>query len=352
MINATEGLDTADGEFISPFDLNGNQEEWKNSLINNLFSTVECLKSELIEKNKFIDRLLTLHEQDIVTLNEFRNSSDTISNNSVSTELNTSFNQFSFDNVTMRRKHKTNNTESVTSEAICNIPLTDQLLLIRAMQHKKFTDAAKDNDMSINYGESNLPPNIDDYDDENSRKQYICSPPKPPHHSKKKAWNQNTLLIVGDSILNGVQEGKMSSNGSIKVRSFPGAVINDFYNYLEPLMEKKPDKLIVHVGSNDAFDKTAEVIFNDLVQLKSYIKQRFCIDAVISCPTIRTDNSRAKKVVAELREYLNKLEGTVICNDNITDECLGKGGKHPGLHLNPKGSGRLALNFISYNRRH
>ena len=42
----------------------------------------------------------------------------------------------------------------------------------------------------------------------------------------------------------------------------------------------------------------------------------------------------------------------VICNSNVTDDCLGKGGKHPGLHLNPKGSSILASNFISYNRKH
>ena len=50
----------------------------------------------------------------------------------------------------------------------------------------------------------------------------------------------------------------MSSNDSIKVRSFSGAVVNDFYNYLEPLMDKKPSKLILHVGTNDATNKSAE----------------------------------------------------------------------------------------------
>ena len=33
-------------------------------------------------------------------------------------------------------------------------------------------------------------------------------------------------------------------------------------------------------------------------------------------------------------------------------DCLGKGSKHLGLHLYTKVSGRLAMNFISCNRRH
>ena len=37
----------------------------------------------------------------------------------------------------------------------------------------------------------------------------------------------------------------------------------------------------------------------------------------------------------------------IIRNDNIDGSCLSKG----GLHLNDKGSGRLAMNFLSLIRR-
>ena len=117
-------------------------------------------------------------------------------------------------------------------------------------------------------------------------------------------------------------------------------------------MCRKPSKLIIHAGTNDAMDKSADEILFELLQLKAYVKQRIGITAIISCPTIRTDNTKAKQVVSELCVKLNKLNVPIICNINISDDCLGKGGKHPGLHLNPKGCGRLATNYISYNRRH
>ena len=126
----------------------------------------------------------------------------------------------------------------------------------------------------------------------------------------------------------------MSSNGSINVRAFPGAVVNDFYHYLEPLMHKRPGKLIIHASTNDAVINSADEILFELIQLKSYIKNRSEIDATFSCPTMRNDNIRAKKVVAELCGKLQSLNIPIICNSNVTDECLGKGGKH----LNSKGS--------------
>lgn len=115
-------------------------------------------------------------------------------------------------------------------------------------------------------------------------------PPKlpiPPIKRSKKSWPPNTCLIVADSTLNGLNEGKMSKNKKIVVRSFSGAVVNDFYNYLEPLMEKKPSKLIIHAGTNDTSSKNANEIFTELLQLRDYVKMRFNIDARISCPTLR-----------------------------------------------------------------
>ena len=41
------------------------------------------------------------------------------------------------------------------------------------------------------------------------------------------AWKKGTTLIVGDSTLSGLKETKMSQKRLIKVRTFPGATIQD-----------------------------------------------------------------------------------------------------------------------------
>ena len=57
----------------------------------------------------------------------------------------------------------------------------------------------------------------------------------PNKQVKKQA--RNSVVIVGDSIIKQVDQRKMSSNKTVKVRSFPGATIEDMA-LLETLTEK------------------------------------------------------------------------------------------------------------------
>ena len=66
---------------------------------------------------------------------------------------------------------------------------------------------------------------------------------------------------------------------------------------------------------------------------------------------MRVDNMKGRKTVAELGRKLKVLNILNIANANITEDCLGMKGKHPGLHLNKKGYSRLATNIISHSRR-
>ena len=50
-------------------------------------------------------------------------------------------------------------------------------------------------------------------------------------------------------MLNGVEERKMPSY--VKVRNFPGSTVRDMYDYVKPLLRKRPPHLILHVGTND-----------------------------------------------------------------------------------------------------
>ena len=61
--------------------------------------------------------------------------------------------------------------------------------------------------------------------------------------SDSEVWKKGTVLIVGDSVVSGVRESKMSLRRNIKVCFFPGARIQDMYYYLVPLLRKRPDKI-------------------------------------------------------------------------------------------------------------
>ena len=51
----------------------------------------------------------------------------------------------------------------------------------------------------------------------------------------KQPWSINTILITGDSLLNGLQESRLNGKKHVvKVSAFSGADIEDMYSYLSP----------------------------------------------------------------------------------------------------------------------
>ena len=62
--------------------------------------------------------------------------------------------------------------------------------------------------------------------------------------------NKPTTVIAGDSIIKDIKGWLMSRNKRVKISSFPGANTDDMKDFLTPLLRKKPDELILHIGTN------------------------------------------------------------------------------------------------------
>ena len=161
-----------------------------------------------------------------------------------------------------------------------------------------------------------------------------------------KKWRKGTTLIVGDSMLYGINEERLSGKRkqhNIKVRVFPGATVDDMYDFLKPLIGKSPKNIILHVGTNNTSNETSRSVLNKLLALKSFIEKELPESKVIISNIInRFDNAKATLTVSRLNEHLNSLKLDVIDNRNISIDLLGK----KGLHLNSKGVGKLAFNLI------
>ena len=118
------------------------------------------------------------------------------------------------------------------------------------------------------------------------------------------------------------------------------------YHYLERLLQKQPDYVILHVSTNDDM-KTSEYILTGRLQLKTNIESTLpsCI-LIISEPIIRIDNAKTSFTIKNLIDKLCQLNIKQIFNGNITTDHISK----KGLHLNARGTGRLALNIITHIR--
>ena len=104
-------------------------------------------------------------------------------------------------------------------------------------------------------------------------------------------------------------------------------------------MKRKPDHVIIHVGTNDSVCKTSREILDGLLQLKNEILKTLpkC-NVVISKPTMRVDNGKAALTLKHLNEHLSQLKVQSIDNSNIKPMHIGK----KGLHPNNKGKDKLA----------
>ena len=99
----------------------------------------------------------------------------------------------------------------------------------------------------------------------------------------------------------------------VKVQCHPGAYINDMYNYLMLLIEKKADSIILIVGTNVAVNKCSQQILNELLNLKSWLLENLPgVKIVFSCPTVRHDNQKVRLTILQLRNKLQQLRNKVL----------------------------------------
>ena len=159
----------------------------------------------------------------------------------------------------------------------------------------------------------------------------------------KHTWLAGSCVIVGDSIITGIDEKKFSKNCSVNVHDFRGATLADINHHIIPILTKKPDVIILHVGTNESVSRISREVLDDLLQLNSAITKTLSNCQVIFLqPTLRVDNGKAAVTLHRLNEHFSELNLDVVNNSNIKVKHIGQ----KGLHLNPKGKGRLALNFI------
>ena len=83
-------------------------------------------------------------------------------------------------------------------------------------------------------------------------------------------------------MVEGTDERRMSSKRVVKIRKFPGATISGMYHYLIPLLEKKPDHVILYIGSNDILNYEGTEILDKLLQLKKIIQKKPTTNVILS----------------------------------------------------------------------
>ena len=74
-------------------------------------------------------------------------------------------------------------------------------------------------------------------------------------------YPNETIVIVGDSIISAIIEERINKKDRpVKVRNFLVATVADIEHYLIPVIQKQPDNVVLHVGTNDAKNLPSRVV--------------------------------------------------------------------------------------------
>ena len=273
-----------------------NIENFKEALLCSLYSQVEFLKSQLEEKDLLI-RTLIIRDKDIeyaseTSANFFKPQADgsaespTIINiddeataevSIQNTEEDCDENGDESDDAGIQEFYQQYEMDIIENNNKKQ-EIENQLSEVRKQKHKQFKELLEKREKARKPG-TNYYKNIQEITDPDEK------------------WPDNTILVLGDSMINQMDEEKLSrsSKKSIKVRAYGGHGVNDIYGKLDTLLKKNPSKVIIHLGTNDAPHTTSQTILDDLLKLKRHIESKIDgVEVIFSCPITRFDNGKGK----------------------------------------------------------
>ena len=172
--------------------------------------------------------------------------------------------------------------------------------------------------------------------------------------SKSTRQGKEMVVIAGDSIVKNIIGPKMSADYPDHyyiVKPFPGATVSDMEDFIKPLTRRSPDKMILHVGTNDLRNNSSsKIIADSIVNIVTQIKEDSPGTAVgISAILVRNDNN---ELAAKATQTNNILKGyycsrnriPFLSNSNMNASHLNM----RGFHLNRHGSLTLQQNLLGF----
>ena len=161
---------------------------------------------------------------------------------------------------------------------------------------------------------------------------------KTSKHKPKK----NVTVIAGDSILKHLQGWKLSDINNHVVKGFAGATIEDMDDYLKPVIRKEPERIVLHIGTNDLRNLSPEQVAKGITNLCSQINEESPNTNIVI-----SDNSELAVKAPEASKLLS-----ATCSKNrwkfnhkaINRFCW----NIRGLHFNQKGFSVIANNFSKF----
>ena len=97
----------------------------------------------------------------------------------------------------------------------------------------------------------------------------------------------------------------------VVVKAFSGATATDMNHYLKPTLEKNPQQILLHEGTNDLRDQNPNVIVDNVVELAREIESETNAQIILSELVTRSDvsNVSVQTVNKKLKKSVTKTTG-------------------------------------------
>ena len=96
----------------------------------------------------------------------------------------------------------------------------------------------------------------------------------------------------------------MCRSKNVKGKAFSGATCDNMEHYLNPILSRKLDHLILHIGTNDLRDSSLTEVVNKIKKLTDKITGRG-INCFISSLVIRNDRDHLNQKVQSVNTLLS-----------------------------------------------
>ena len=149
------------------------------------------------------------------------------------------------------------------------------------------------------------------------------------------------VIIAGDSMIQHLK---------VQIATFPGATTLDMTDHIKPIQRKRPDKLILHVGTNNLRGRgTPSNHAKEIISLAESVKNTLPeTEILISGLINRVDDDALDNKVDQVNTALKQMccqhHWKFIEHSNIISSHLNRS----GIHLNKMGTAKLSRNLNKY----
>ena len=152
----------------------------------------------------------------------------------------------------------------------------------------------------------------------NTSNENIKSAPKKKR--KNKDQNKDVTAIVGDSIIKDVYGWELSDKeNKVVVKHFSGSTTEDMKAYIQPPLKRDPDRVIIHVGTNDLRSNQDPVTIAkniiDIAKSSKINKNEILLSSIV--PRRDSLNGKGRQVNNILQKLCIENNFVYVNHDNI-----------------------------------